>query len=50
MTLSTTDTAVAGIPHWPAIANVRVAPAASDGLPYGPVGLRVSITRQGLSV
>jgi len=38
----------AGMPHWPARAKVRVAPAWSAGPPAGPCGLRVSISRQGV--
>src|SRR5207249_6298082 len=39
-----------GIEQRPATGNVRRAPAASDGPPEGPAALRVSATRQGLTV
>src|SRR5512132_457234 len=50
VTLITTAAAPAGMPHCPAKTNVRLAPAASAGAPYGPAGPRVSKTRQGVSV
>jgi hypothetical protein len=48
--LMATAFAADGIPHRPATGKVLVVPAASAGPPEGPTGLRVSITRQGLTV
>jgi hypothetical protein len=45
----TTDSAVEGMPHRPAIAKVRLVFATSAGPPHGPAGFRVSTTRHGVS-
>src|SRR5262252_499709 len=47
VTLAEMARAVAGIPHVPVTAKVRVPPALIAGPPRGPGGLRVSITRHG---
>src|SRR5512143_2760116 len=49
VTLTATDFAVAGMPHAPASANVRVPLAAIAGPPSGATGLRVSTRRHGVT-
>src|SRR6266542_3870767 len=45
-----TDVAVVGIPHCPRRIKVLGAVGFSEGPPYGPVGLRVSMTLHGVKV
>src|SRR5207248_2405957 len=44
-----TATAAVGMPHTPATAMVRVPPEGSAGPPLGPLGLRVSMSRHGVT-
>src|SRR5262245_58990344 len=50
VTLAATAQAVAGTPQRPATGKVRGTLASRAGPPLGPVGLRVSSSRQGVSV
>src|SRR6266851_3447659 len=50
VTFADTATAPAGMPQVPVTTKLRSAPAAREGPPRGPAGLRVSSTRQGVRV